>query len=127
MPKYGRWQDWLLTVGGAYVFVTPWVFDFTATNDAAWTAWIIGGVIAFLGLVALTVPRFQITEWTQVLAGAAFFAAPWVFAYDTIRDAAWNAWIAGPAAVLLAAWAIYDIRRRHIGAEEKEIRYPRAA
>lgn len=127
MPQYGRWQDWLLTAGGAYVFVTPWVFEFTTANDAAWTAWIIGGVIALLGVVALAAPRFRITEWTQVLAGAALFAAPWVFAYDTLRDAAWNAWIAGPAAVLLAAWALYDMRRRHVGAEEEEVRYSRAA
>jgi cytochrome c biogenesis protein CcdA len=127
MLQRSRWQDWLLTAGGAYVFVTPWVFDFTATNDAAWTAWIVGGAIALLGLVALTVPRFEITEWTQVLAGALLFVAPWVFGYETLRDPAWNAWIAGPAAVVLAAWAIYDGRKRSTGVEEKEIRYPRAA
>jgi hypothetical protein len=127
MPQRTRWQDWLLTLGGAYVFGTPWLFDFTATNDAAWTAWVLGGVIAVLGLAALTVPRFEITEWTQVLAGALLFAAPWVFGYDNVRDPAWNAWIAGPVAVVLAAWAIYDIRNRPIEAEEKELRYPRAA
>jgi hypothetical protein len=127
MPQQTRWQDWLLTVGGAYVFATPWIFDFAATSDAAWTAWIVGGVIALLGLVALAVPRFQITEWTQILAGAALFVAPWVFGFEALREAAWNAWIAGPAAVLLAAWAIYDIWMRPGAVEEQEIRYPRAA
>jgi SPW repeat-containing protein len=127
MPQRTRWQDWLLAVGGAYVFATPWLFDFTATNDAAWTAWIMGGVIAVLGLAALTVSQFEVTEWTQLLAGALLFAAPWVFGYDALREPAWNAWIAGPVAAVLAAWAIYDIRTRHVGAEKKEIHFSKAA
>jgi hypothetical protein len=127
MPQRIRWQDALLTVGGGYLFATPWIYDFTGTQDASWTAWILGGVIAVIGLAALAVPRFEIAEWAQILAGALLFAAPWALTFDVLREAAWNAWVGGPVAVLLAAWAIYDIRRRTVGVEEEQIRYPRAA
>jgi hypothetical protein len=84
--------------------------------------------MAVLGVAALVLPRFVAIEWVQILAGIALFVAPWVLGFDGVQEPAWNAWIAGPVAALLAGWAIYDARERPIVVQkEREIRYPRAA
>ena len=57
-------------------------------------------------------PRFVAFEWVQILAGIALFVAPWVLGFDGVQEPAWHAWLAGPVAVILAGWAIYDARER---------------
>jgi hypothetical protein len=126
MPHKIRWQDALLAVGGVYVFVTPWIFDFTANADASWTLWVLGGAMVLLGLAALVVPQFVLIDWAQALVGVALFVSPWVMGFDAAQDPSWNAWIAGPIAVILAAWAIYDARGRPAEIVH-EVRYPKAA
>ena len=48
--------------GGAYLFASPWIFDFTANTDASRTLWVLGGAIAVLA-AALVLPRFVAFEW----------------------------------------------------------------
>lgn len=46
-------DHWALSVVGLVLFIAPWVGQF-AGDGAAWTAWITGGLIMFLGGGAYT-------------------------------------------------------------------------
>ncbi|RCV50528.1 SPW repeat protein [Marinitenerispora sediminis] len=45
---------------GVLMFVTPWVLGFAGNPAAAWTAWIVGLVIAVMGAIGL--PMSNVTH-----------------------------------------------------------------
>ncbi len=34
--------EWVMTLGGIWLFISPWVLGFATLASAAWVAWIIG-------------------------------------------------------------------------------------
>jgi hypothetical protein len=42
---------------GIAAFIAPWLFTFTAVTVAAWTAWLVGIIVAGMTLTALPVSR----------------------------------------------------------------------
>ena len=51
MTTWRRWQDWVVVGLGALMFVTPFVFGETANSVAAYTACVLGALIALAGLL----------------------------------------------------------------------------
>lgn len=51
--KQQRWQDWLLLIGGIWLFVAPWALGSSADAASSWNAWIVGVAVLALGLWAL--------------------------------------------------------------------------
>ncbi|MDA8369606.1 MAG: SPW repeat protein [Nocardiopsaceae bacterium] len=43
----------VMFVLGVLLFVLPWLLEFTHEGAAAWTAWILGPVIAVLGVIGV--------------------------------------------------------------------------
>lgn len=48
-----RVAEWLAIALGALTFLLPWMAGFAANALAGWTAWILGAVVAVLGVLAL--------------------------------------------------------------------------
>jgi phosphoglycerol transferase MdoB-like AlkP superfamily enzyme len=107
MKAWTRWQDWLALVVGAWVFVSPWIFAVEIGSMAAWTAWVLGGLIVLVALWALAMPDFQWSEYIQILLGAALFVSPWVINFTDNTNFTWSAWIAGVVLAALSLWSIY--------------------
>jgi len=106
-----RWQDWLLLIGGIWLFVAPWVLGTSSDLASSWNAWIVGVAVAAIAWWALARPGDVAAEWIQALLGAWLVVAPWVLGFGTPSAAAWNAWLLGGAVVIFALWAYGEMRR----------------
>ena len=93
---------------GAWLFVTPWIFDF-ADGAAGWNAWIFGALIALVAFAALMVFT-ELEEWANLLLGLWVIVAPWNLGFSGTKAAFANHLIVGIAVVVLAAielWVTY--------------------
>jgi hypothetical protein len=106
-----RLQDWITTLAGAFLALSPLWFD--VDTGGAWAMVIIGVVMAGLGLIALSSPGMVADEWLAMASGVAAFVAPWVFSYTGDDAAAWTSWIVGAVVVLSALAAVPDSRAVH--------------
>lgn len=108
MSSY-KWQDWVNLVLAVWLFISPWVLSFhpggtEASVPAAWTAWVLGIVIAVFSIAALA--RAQPwEEWINLIAAVLLFISPLVLGYHAVAMAAmWNALIVGALVFILAIW-----------------------
>ena len=98
-----RWQDWATTLIGGLVALSPMVFTKTWTENEAWTAYIVGGLIFAVGVVSLLFEQATYFEWTQVLLAAALFVSPWLIGFTAVTAMAWTAWIGAAALIMVLA------------------------
>lgn len=106
-----RWQDWVTTLAGAFLAVSPLWFD--VDTGGIWAMVIIGVVMAGLGLIALSSPGLVADEWLAVTSGVVAFVAPWVFSFTEYTAAAWTSWIVGVVVAASALAALPDSRAVH--------------
>lgn len=104
-----RWQDWVLLLGGVWLFVAPWALGTTSDTNSSWNAWILGGLVTLTAIWALARPADAAAEWLQVIFGVWVFVAPWVLAFSGLTEASWNAWLVGVGVAALALWAIAEL------------------
>lgn len=97
-----RQVSWLNVVLGAWLFISPWVLDFVAADDASRNAWIVGGAVAVIAAIVV-VMRVRYLAWVNVVLGAWLFISPWALGYTNLDGASWNAWIVGVLVVIVAA------------------------
>ena len=117
-----HWWDWLNVVAGIWLFVSPWVLNFTGAAarypvttaiamTAAWNAWVLGAVVFLLSLVATHRPQSR-PEWINMLLGVWIFISPWILGFARLSPALWDHWITGAVIVIVAfvgiAWAWPD-------------------
>ncbi len=107
--KRQRWQDWLLLIGGIWLFVAPWALGSSTDAASSWNAWIVGLLVVASGWWALSRPSERAPEWLQALFGVWLFIAPWVLGFSAVTAAAWNAWLVGAAVLILGLWALADM------------------
>jgi hypothetical protein len=105
MRTWGRWQDWLVAIGGLVLALTPLWFE-TGSTRADTAMVIVGAALALASVWSLLMPKMQLSEWVHVAVGVMAFVAPWVFDYVDVRGAAWTSWIVGVAAVVLGLWVV---------------------
>lgn len=98
-----RWQDWAIALIGALVALSPLVFTTAWTENEAWTAYILGGLIFVVGGLSLVFEQATYFEWAQVVLALALFLAPWVIGFTAVTGMAWTAWIGAVALVLVLA------------------------
>ncbi len=104
-----RWQDWLLLIGGIWLFVAPWALGTSTDAASSWNAWIVGVLVVASGWWALARPDVRAAEWLQALFGVWLFITPWVLGFTAVSAAAWNAWIVGGAVLVLGLWALAEV------------------
>ncbi|NOY56142.1 MAG: SPW repeat protein [Actinobacteria bacterium] len=106
MTSKKRWQDWILLLGGIWLFVAPWALGTSSDTGSSWNAWTLGVLVTGTAWWALTRPADKWTGWLQVLYGAWLFVAAWLLGFTGLAAAAWNAWLVAVGVVGLAAWVI---------------------
>lgn len=68
----GAWAAWGNLFLGAWLMVSPWMYDYTALNAAVLNDVLVGGAIAILALVSVFALRHNEERWQkgQVFASA---------------------------------------------------------
>jgi hypothetical protein len=103
-----RWQDWVLLVLGAWLFVSPfWMDGYGGTqNLVAWNSYVFGALIAAVAIWALVQPQ-RWEEWTNIALGVLLVISPFVLGfYTTANSVAWNDIIVGALVAADAGWAL---------------------
>lgn len=75
-------MNWVTMVGGAALFLAPFISGYTGTPAALWTNLILGVVIAVLG--------YRKNYKWAALAGLLTLVAPRVFGFSDVGAAVWN-------------------------------------
>jgi len=110
--KEKRWQDWLNLLFGVWLFISPWVAGFAATEmRASWNAWILGVAIVAFSAIAVSMPQVW-EEVINILLGVWMVISSWALGVAS-RAAETNAVIVGLLVILFAAWAMAMSREWH--------------
>jgi hypothetical protein len=107
------WQDTLNFLLGAVLFFSPWLFGFGAEQSAAFNAYVVGGIIAVMALMAL----FAFQTWEDVvsgLLGAWLVISPWVLGFTGSDAAVLTHVLAGIAVIVLAIWSTNEHGAGHL-------------
>lgn len=116
MPTaFKRWQDWAVIAIGVVVFATPLVFSETATSNAAYSAYIMGALVAVAGLVAafMATPS-KVMEGIVAALGVILFFTPWLFGFTEATATSWVSWIAGVLVVGLSGIVLLGVKPQQI-------------
>ena len=103
-----RWQDWVMLILGAWLFLSPfWMPGYASTQSvAAWNAYVLGVLVVIFAWWAIVSPR-PWEEWVNLVLGIWLIIAPFVLAFNTSEPGAtWNQIIVG---VLIGADAIWAL------------------
>ena len=103
-----RWQDGANLVLGAWLFVSPWVLDYSSTA-AGWNACVTGAAIVLVALIAAYMPE----AWEEIintLIGMWLVMSPFVLA-PVRHDIALHTVVVGILATAFAIWAMSNDQR----------------
>ena len=109
-----RWQDWLLLLGGVWLFVAPWTLGSSSDPNSSWNAWTLGVLVLATVWWAQAKPADKTSGWLQALYGVWLFAAPWTLGFSGLTSASWNAWLTRAAIIAVAGWDIADRSSRPV-------------
>ncbi len=115
VSPWRRWQDWVLVVLGALIFIATFVFSAMTVPAAQYTGIIIGVLMFLVGLYTLANPQMRNVEWVQIVLGVLLFISPWVLGYTSLVQMAWSAWIIGVLAVIAAGWVLFFEQPEAVG------------
>lgn len=105
-------QDTALNVGnlilGAILFISPWLLEFRAEGYATWNAWITGGIIAIVALMA-AIQAYEWEEWVNFLAGWWALVSPWLLGFSEVASATWTHVAIGVIVTVLASGELWRI------------------
>ena len=105
METQGRWQDWLNLVLGIWLLFTPFFYQLSTLNAAAWNAYLLGTAVAVFAAWALAQP-LRWPEAVNLVLGVWLLFAPWLLGFTDVAASAWNSWVVGAIVAVDAIWAI---------------------
>jgi hypothetical protein len=93
---FRRWEDWAVIAIGVVVVGTPFVFGETSNGNAAYSAYVLGALVAVAGLLAafMASPSRLVAGIVAAL-GVILFFTPWLFGFTAVTAISWVSWIAG--------------------------------
>jgi len=101
MKSTKRWQDWIILIGGIWLFISPWLTGFSGSNYS-WDAYLMGILLIVFSILAIGNQRIW-EEWVTMIIGAWIFISPWVLGFEG-TDNKWNFFIVGGAVFILSIW-----------------------
>jgi SPW repeat-containing protein len=111
MTTWRRWQDWVVVGLGVITFLTPFVFGDTAQTGAAYTAYVLGVLIALAGLLNAAMRQVGGLEVIPAVLAVVLFVSPWAFGFTAVTALAWSAWVVA-ILVVLAIGSLFTTRGR---------------
>ena len=107
-----RPQDWANLVLARCLFISPWVFGFTAETIPSWNAWIVAVVLAVLAIAALSV-FVEWEEWANLVVGLWLIASPWLLGFAANTSERWTNVVLGALVAIVSLWAVWDVHHPH--------------
>ena len=98
-----RWQDHANLVLGTWLFMSPWILDYTGTV-AAWNAYVIGVAIVVFALAAAYVKVWE--EIVTMLFGVWLVVSPFALGFSAASSIALHTVVVGILATAFAIWAM---------------------
>lgn len=95
------WEDSLNLLLGLFLLISPWLLEFTAVQNAATNAYIVGAIIVVMSLGAL----YAYEAWEERVSGVLgiwLMIAPWVLGFSGHGAAMLTHLVIGLGVVLLA-------------------------
>src|SRR5712664_922912 len=111
MTTWRRWQDWVVVGLGVVLFLTPFAFGAAATSTAAYTAYVLGVLIALAGLLNAAMKDAGGLELIPAVLAVILFVSPWLFGFTAVTALAWSAWVIG-ILVVLATGSLFAMQNR---------------
>jgi hypothetical protein len=87
---------------GSILFASPWLLGFRHETWASLNAWVSGGIVVFIALLAL-VRTYDWEEWLNVIAGLWITTSPWMLWFEDVSSAFWAHVIIGLSIIAFAA------------------------
>ena len=104
-----RWQNWITLIGGIWLFISPWVYNYSDTGHA-WNSYLFGIAITVFSFWALSDRKIW-EEWINMVIGIWLFISPWVLGFTEDMNAFWNMLIVSAIIVLMSIWDM-SVQRR---------------
>jgi hypothetical protein len=112
MKQQFYWQDWVTTVLGLWIALSPLIIPVLFPASAGLTplvegnAFVVGVAIVVLAWLAITTLQGW-EEWVDGALGLWLAVSPFVLAYTYATAFTWNAVVSGAAVVLVSIWSRY--------------------
>jgi hypothetical protein len=104
-----RWQDWANLLLGSWLIGSPWVLQYEGTH-AAWNAYLTGGGILVVALIAAYMPKAW-EELINTLLGIWLVVSPFVLGFAATTTVALHTVVVGILATAFAVWAMASDKR----------------
>jgi len=111
MSSWRRWLDWVVVALGVILFVSPFVFGQATQSFAAYTAYVLGVLIALAGILNAAMKQAGGLEVIPGVLAVILFVSPWAFGFTAVTALAWSAWIIG-ILVALAVGSLFAMQTR---------------
>lgn len=102
--KFGRWPYAVMAAAGAWLAVSPWIFDFAQSASVPAACVALGAALAAIAVGAMAKPK-PWEHWVAAVLGLVIASAPWLMGFAGELAAARNAQAVGLVATALALWA----------------------
>jgi len=54
LAQVAEWEDWVNLVLGAWLFISPWIYGYTATTNLSWNSYIVGVLVGLISIWGAT-------------------------------------------------------------------------
>jgi hypothetical protein len=95
---------------GAFLFLSPWIFNFASSAVESRNAWILGIVIAIVAIAAI-VSFAEWEEWLNLALGLWVLISPWVLGFSGASTAVRLHVVVGIIVAVLAAVELWLTHR----------------
>lgn len=102
-----RWQDWVNVPLGLWLFVSPWVLQYSGHDAAAWNAYGLGTAIVVVAAVAIYMPSVW-EELLNMVFGVWLVISPYALGFVSQTTVAVNTVAVGALTVGFATWAMFS-------------------
>ncbi|MBB3290204.1 MULTISPECIES: SPW repeat protein [Rhizobium] len=107
-----RMLDWVNLILAACLFVSPWIFGFTAEMIPSWNAWIVAALLGVFAVAALSVFA-EWEEWASLVLGLWLIASPWLLGFAPNASAMWTDTVLGVLIAGASLWVVWDAHHPH--------------
>ncbi|AYG75494.1 SPW repeat protein [Rhizobium sp. CCGE532] len=107
-----RTLEWVSLLLAACLFVSPWIFGFTAEVMPSWNAWIVAVLLGASAIATLSVFA-EWEEWANLVLGLWLIASPWLLGFATNVSAMWTDIVLGMLIAAASLWVVWDVHHPH--------------
>lgn len=62
LSRVAEWEDWVNLALGAWLFISPWIFGYTALVQPAWNSYIVGLLVVLISIWGIAAAHTHISR-----------------------------------------------------------------